>query len=214
MYHRPITHFTLLFWFACLFSHYYHHWRGCLQCIQEKRLFDIMAHEVGTFLGEAAEVLQIQMEKWFFFLNPGDGHSCKAHQSNALLQYIYFFAERGEYLHWLVLIWLAVPSARQHNSASSKSNNNLLLYVTGRTVLCLDSLPLISLLRLLLPISSNFKMCGFQRSRIHVPSFGEAFLYYSFVVIRISLLHVYNKTPPGGEGGDTEGKYCQGLKPW
>ena len=31
--------------------------------IQEKRLFGIMAHEVGTFLGEAAEVLQIQMEK-------------------------------------------------------------------------------------------------------------------------------------------------------
>jgi len=26
-------------------------------------LFDIMAHEVGTFFGEAAEVLQIQMEK-------------------------------------------------------------------------------------------------------------------------------------------------------
>ena len=41
---------------------------------------------------------------------------------------------------------------------------------------------MISLLRLLLPISSNFKMCGFQRSRIHVPSFGKAFLYYSFVV--------------------------------
>ena len=138
--------------------------------------------------------------KMIFFLNPGDGHSCKAHQSNALLQYIYFLAERGEYLHWLVLIWLAVPSARQHNSASSKSNNNLLLYVTGRTVLCLDSLPLISLLRLLLPISSNFKMCGFQRSRIHVPSFGKAFLYYSSVVIRISLLHVYNKIPPWGWG--------------
>ena len=135
--------------------------------------------------------------KMIFFLNPGDGHSCEAHQSNALLQYIYFLAERGEYLHWLVLIWLAVPSARQHNSASSKSNNNLLLYVTGRTVLCLDSLPLISLLRLLLPISSNFKMCGFQRSSIHVPSFGKAFLYYSFVVIRISLLHVYNKSPLG-----------------
>ena len=40
-------------------------------------------------------------------------------------------------------------------------------------------------------------MCGFQRSRIHVPSFGKAFLYYSFVVIRISLLHVYNKSPLG-----------------
>ena len=89
--------------------------------IQEKLLFDIMVHEVGTFLGETAEVLQIQMEKWFFFLNPGDGHSCKAHQSNALLQYIYFLAGRGEYLHWLVLIWLEVPSARQHNSASSKA---------------------------------------------------------------------------------------------
>ena len=35
--------------------------------IQVKHLFDIMAHEVGTFFGEAAEVLQIQMEKWFFF---------------------------------------------------------------------------------------------------------------------------------------------------
>ena len=34
--------------------------------IQEKRLFDIMVYEVGTFFGEAAEVLQIQMEKWFF----------------------------------------------------------------------------------------------------------------------------------------------------
>ena len=53
--------------------------------IQEKRLFDIMVHEVGTFLGEAAEVLQIQMEKWFFFLNPGDGPNCNFHQSNALL---------------------------------------------------------------------------------------------------------------------------------
>ena len=40
-------------------------------------------------------------------------------------------------------------------------------------------------------------MCGFQRSSIHVPSFGKAFLYYSFVVIRITLLHVYNKSPLG-----------------
>ena len=72
--------------------------------IQEKRLFDIMAHEVGTFFNfrGAAEVLQIQMEKWFFLLISGDGHSCKAHQSNALLQYIYFLAGRGGYLHWLV----------------------------------------------------------------------------------------------------------------
>ena len=31
--------------------------------IQLKRLFDIMAHDVGTFFGKAAEVLQIQMEK-------------------------------------------------------------------------------------------------------------------------------------------------------
>ena len=60
--------------------------------IQEKRLFDIMAHEVGTIFGEAAEVLQIQMEKWFFFLNRGDGHNCKAHQSNVLLQYTYVLA--------------------------------------------------------------------------------------------------------------------------
>ena len=56
-----------MYWFACLFSHYYHHRRGCLWCIQDKRLFDIMAHEVGTFSGEVAEVLQIQMEKMFFF---------------------------------------------------------------------------------------------------------------------------------------------------
>ena len=64
--YRPITHFALMYWFACLFSHYYHHRRGCLRCIQDKRLFDIMAHEVGTFSGEVAEVLQIQMEKCFF----------------------------------------------------------------------------------------------------------------------------------------------------
>ena len=99
----------------------------------------------------------------------------------------------------LTCVWLAVPSARQRNSTSSKA---IIIYyyfidITGRTVLFLDSLPLISLLRLLLPISSNFKMCGFQRSSIHVPSFGEAFWYYSFVVIRISLLHVYNKSPLG-----------------
>ena len=37
--------------------------------MQEKRLFDIMTHEVSTFLGEAAKVLQIQI------LNPGDGHN-------------------------------------------------------------------------------------------------------------------------------------------
>ena len=50
--------------------------------IQEKHLYDIMAHEVGTFLGEATEVLiQIQiMEKWFFsFLNSGDGHIATVH---------------------------------------------------------------------------------------------------------------------------------------
>ena len=40
------------------------------------------------------------------------------------------------------------------------------------------------------------------------------FLYNSFVVIRISLLHVYNKIPLGAGGGDTEGKYWQGLKPY
>ena len=51
-----------------------------------------MAHEVSTFLGEAAKVLQIQMEKWFFFLflilEMVTVIYCKAQQSNALLQYI------------------------------------------------------------------------------------------------------------------------------
>ena len=49
------------------------------------------------------------------------------------------------------------------------------LYVTKWTALCLDALPLILLWRFLLPISSNFMMCGFQRSMIHVPSFGKLF---------------------------------------
>ena len=42
---------------------------------------------VGNFLGDqAAGVLHIQMKykykRMIFFLNPGDGHICKAHQSN------------------------------------------------------------------------------------------------------------------------------------
>ena len=74
-----------------------------------------MAHEVGTFLGEATEVLQIKVIV-FSFLNPGDGLNCKAHQSNALLQYIYAWG-----IHTLPCVQLAVSSARQHNSASSKA---------------------------------------------------------------------------------------------
>ena len=131
----------------------------------------------------------------FSFLNPGYSHICRAHQSNALLQYMHVLAGHGDtYIDLCMTRSTINQPVQQHQLLS---HNNLLLYITGRTVLCLDSLPLISLLRLLLPISWSFKMCGFQRSRIHVPSFGKAFLYYSFVVIRISLLHVYNKISPG-----------------
>ena len=60
VYHRPITHFTLMCWFACIIII-----EGGAYSVfmQEKRLFDIMTHEVSTFLGEFAKVLQIQMEK-------------------------------------------------------------------------------------------------------------------------------------------------------
>ena len=43
-------------------------------------------------------MLQIEMIV-FSFLNPGDGQNCKAHQSNALLQYIYVLAGHVGYIH-------------------------------------------------------------------------------------------------------------------
>ena len=51
--------------------------------------------------------------------------------------------------------------------------------------------------------TSQFKFQDVWVSEVkdsYVPSFGEAFLYYSFVVIRISVPHVYDKNPPWGWG--------------
>ena len=118
VHHRPITHFTLMYWFACLLSHYYHHWSGCL--IQEKHLFDIMAHEVGTFLGEAADVLQIQMEKWFFLFLILDTVTF-AEPTNQMPCYSTCMSWRGMGILTLTCVWLAVPSTSQCNSTSSKA---------------------------------------------------------------------------------------------
>ena len=91
------------------------------------------------------------------------------------------------------MVWLGVGWERltltvvSNSSLTSQSNSGELPNANS-----LDAFPLILLLRLLLPISSNLMMhvCGFQRSRIHVPSFGRTFCIYLhvFVAIRIQLL--------------------------
>ena len=55
--------------------------------IQEQSLFNIMAYGGQLFWGSGCQGVtytnRIQIQKdVFFFLNPGDGHICKAHQSN------------------------------------------------------------------------------------------------------------------------------------
>ena len=71
----------------------------------------------------------------------------------------------GGGLHWLVYHQPGIATVV------------LLLNVTGRTVLCLDALPLISLYRFLVRTndSLNLMMCGFQMSRSHLSSFGKSF---------------------------------------
>ena len=76
------------------------------------------------------------------------------------------------------MVWLGVGWERltltgvSNSSLTSQCNSGELPNAN-----CLDAFPLILLLRLLLPISSNLMMhvCGFQRSRIHVPSFCRTF---------------------------------------
>ena len=50
---------------------------GAYSVFKKSACLIFMAHEVSTFFGEATEVLQIKMIV-FSFLNPGDGHNCKA----------------------------------------------------------------------------------------------------------------------------------------
>ena len=118
------------------------------------------------------KVLQIQMEKGFFFLfEIPESHlqslpvKCPA-TVNVCLSWVW---GRGK-VYWLGSDSTISQDVQQHRF---KSKNKL--YVTKRTALYLDSLVLILLWRLLPPINSNLMMCGFQRSRIHVPSFGKSF---------------------------------------
>ena len=68
----------------------------------------------------------------------------------------------GDYVDWCI----------SNSSLTSQCNSGKLPSAN-----CLDAFPLISSFRLLLPINSNLMMhvCGFQRSRIHVPSVGRTF---------------------------------------
>ena len=96
----------------------------------------------------------------------------------------------------------------------------VLLNVTGRTVLCLDTLPLISLYRFLVRTSDslNLMMHGFQRSRSHVPSFGKSFCFINLLQSEFDCykknVQSYNKIPEGSRG-TLKGclVYCQGLQP-
>ena len=96
----------------------------------------------------------------------------------------------------------------------------VLLNVTGRTVLCLDTLPLISLYRFLVRTndSLNLMMHGFQRSRSHVPSFGKSFCFINLLQSEFDCykknVQSYNKIPWGSRG-TLKGclVYCQGLQP-
>ena len=76
---------------------------------------------------------------------------------------------------WGEVYWLGSDSTISQDVQQHGFKSNNTLYVTKRTALYLDSLVLILFWRLLPPINSNLMMCGFQRSRIHVPSFGKSF---------------------------------------
>ena len=80
-------------------------------------------------------------------------------------------------LPWMILEeQFPVP----RNNSVSKIGNSIISLLWQLQCHCNSdhnkfSSPLILLLRLLLPINSILMMCGFQRSRIHVPSFGKTF---------------------------------------
>ena len=100
----------------------------------------------GGHLFGGGEVLQIQMEKWIFFFLILDTVTF-AEPTNQMPCYSTCMSWWGMGILTLTCVWLAVPSTRQCNSTSSKA---IIIYyyyigITGRSVLCLDSLPLISL---------------------------------------------------------------------
>ena len=49
----------------------------------------------APFSGRPLRCYKYKWKNDFFFLNPRDGHNCKAHQSNPLLQYMYVLAGHG-----------------------------------------------------------------------------------------------------------------------
>ena len=98
VYHRPITHFTLMCWFACIIIIE----GGAYSVFKKSACLILWPMRWAAFWGRPLRCYKYKWKNDFFsFLNPGDGHNCKAHQSNALLQYIYVLAGHGAYIHWL-----------------------------------------------------------------------------------------------------------------